>query len=53
MCVVAIGAEPHCGLCGHLADVHRAVAASAIGPADEELAMELLARVYGLLRQQR
>ena len=53
MCVVAIGAEPHCGICGHLADVQMAVPASAISAADEEVAMELLARVHELLRRQR
>ena len=52
MCVVAIGAEPHCGLCGHLAEVQEAVAASTISAADEGAAMELLARVHELLRKQ-
>ena len=53
MCVVAIGADDQCGLCGHLGAVASAVPTSPISATDEEEAMELLMQVYVLLRRAR
>ena len=53
MCVVVVGAEPLCGLCGHISSVQSAVDISAISASDEEKAMVLLARLHALLVTQR
>ena len=53
MCVVAIGAEALCGLCGHIRGVQSAVGISAISASDEEKAMVLPARLHALLVTQR
>jgi hypothetical protein len=53
MYLVADGEGDMCNLCNHLAAVTNAVATSPISTDDEEEAMELLMKVYMLLRRQR